>query len=174
MKKLISILGGAGIILGCFLPAIHMPLFGSMCYFQGADGQMVAGLGVAAMLLAVCNLAGVAAIPGLLGGGIALYDFFHMFASMGAPNTDNALANSMIKVTSPGEGWAVIFIGTFLTFVALFVKRQQVDQSKLQSWYVQHEQQQTQQPVVQATTVPERTGPSVAVKLMRWCARYDE
>jgi hypothetical protein len=50
-KKMISIIGAAAMALGCFLPAIHAPLLGSVSFMIGADGQSVAAIGAVALIL---------------------------------------------------------------------------------------------------------------------------
>jgi hypothetical protein len=97
-KKMISIIGAAAMALGCFLPAIHAPLLGSVSFMIGADGQSVAAIGAVALILGLCGRVGLASIAGWFGLLIAGFDFFH-FQSHGASD------NPFVKMATVGEAW---------------------------------------------------------------------
>jgi hypothetical protein len=147
-KSVISILGGGAILLGCFLPAVRAPIVGSMSYFVG-DGKIVAAISVAIIILALCKRVGWAALCAALAALVAAVDFSAMEHRLSMPDADNAIANMLVKATSPGEAWAVIAIGVIAAFVAVFIPcNVEHAQPKSRSWYLENvvrEERQRQQ-----------------------------
>ncbi|MBV9673914.1 MAG: hypothetical protein JO076_13960 [Verrucomicrobia bacterium] len=119
-KSLISVAGGAAILLGCLLPVMHVPILGSISYLAG-EGKIVACLGVAIIVLALFKRVGWAAGIGIIAAIVAAVDFSTVLEKLGSVPTDNPIAEAMVRACSPGEAWAVIALGIIAVVVALFV-----------------------------------------------------
>jgi hypothetical protein len=112
-KKMISIIGAAAMLIGCFLPIVHAPLFGSVSYMVG-DGNIVAVFSVIALLVGLCGRVGIASVGGWLGLLVAVFDFFYAQSRLAASD------NGFVKASSLGEAWPVIFVGASMLIVAAF------------------------------------------------------
>ncbi len=83
-KQLFGYIAAGALALGTFLPAITLPIVGSMNYFNNGKGDgvfvLVAAI-VAAILVAVQKYKFVL-IPALLAAAITLFDLFNFFTKI--------------------------------------------------------------------------------------------
>src|SRR5580704_303590 len=97
MKRTISLIGGALLILGCFLPIIHAPIVGSISWVLngGGDGTVVVVLSLLGMLLALFDLVGWASIPAWLSLAMIVYLFANVQSKMASLDTTNPFAKAL-------------------------------------------------------------------------------
>jgi hypothetical protein len=114
MKKIISMMGAAAMLIGCFLPIMHAPLLGPISYMVNEDGKLVAIFSVIALLFGLGGRVRIASVGGWLGLLTAIFDFVH-FQSLA-----NSWESPFMKFSSLGEAWPVVFIGAVMLIVAAF------------------------------------------------------
>ena len=133
-NQTLSIIGAALLLIGCFLPLINAPIFGSLSYVLNGmgDGIFVALLAVVGLVLAFCNRTVSASITGWLSLGIMGFTLFNLTSRMSAIRTqmthdlaDNpfrGLAEGFTNSITFGVAWPVLFIGAVLLIAAGFMQ----------------------------------------------------
>jgi hypothetical protein len=124
MKRTISLIGGALLIFGCFLPIIHAPIIGSISWVLNGkgDGIIVVGLALVGLVLASRNLVGWASIAAWVSLAMMLYLFTNVQSKMSNIDTTNPFARALASTITLGEAWPVMLIGAGAMIVASFLK----------------------------------------------------
>jgi hypothetical protein len=118
-KRNISITGACLLSVGCFLPAMHVPLIGSVSYVLNGSGDGIIVVTLA-MIGGVCALgdrikaASVTAWLNLLIISVALAGF-----------ADKPVDNPFAKLVTLGEAWPVMIVGALAMIVASFMSDNQ-------------------------------------------------
>jgi hypothetical protein len=118
-KTLISVGGGAAILIGCFLPAVYQPGMGTLSYIEGNNGKLIAFISCLIILLALLERFGWAALCGLIAGITAAEGFDETLARINHPPV--GIFDNFFPGATLGVAWAVMALGVMAVIVALFV-----------------------------------------------------
>jgi hypothetical protein len=75
--KTLAIIGSGALVIGCFLPLVNAPFLGQITFvrYGNEEGIIVGILAVIGFFLAIANLTGWTAIPGVLCLGLIGHTF---------------------------------------------------------------------------------------------------
>ena len=116
--------------IGCFLPLVNAPIVGQITYVHNGNGEgiIVGILAIVGFFLAIANLTGWTAIPGVLCLGLIGHIFYALTSKIAdanatmnqelAGNPFRGLAETITQSGTFGVAWPVLVIGATMLIAA--------------------------------------------------------
>lgn len=133
----VGLLGVVFLILGCFAPALHLPIVGSINLFRNGQGDGVLVLVIAGgsvLFLLRRWFPGVAA-SGLAAGALLAFTYYNVTTRLStitgdldrelAGNPFRGVADALVAGIEIQWGWALLLVGVLLHLVAAFLAPRQ-------------------------------------------------
>jgi hypothetical protein len=122
-RQIVGLIGSIIVIVGCFLPIAHVPIYGGINYMfppggSVGDGMFVAGLAVLGLLGAVRGSSLLLLLSSVLAALVFGYTLSNLFGVLGESREAEGIAGAMFSAAGVGSGAAAISVGLLLMFVA--------------------------------------------------------